>query len=260
MHIQTSPGTKFQGVHISVSSQRSKSPWLTGSDFFYHSFPDQNHHQHQSSPVSITVWSWDLDWERRPTTTTTRHPSWRRPSPMAITTATRCPWNRLRDRDWGRRPSWAQHRNSNSHNTADGEIDNNDDHRHRDPNIVRRRGEQRPSRSPDNSNKHHRRLLTPRKWRATWPSRGLEIPETFRPTPDQFRAAPTTTSTMDPVQFLFSICGIQQANTFFSRPSRHQNFSTWVRTPVQQQTFLSLIVNNFFTWSDLISWKRDRFK
>ena len=78
-------------VLILASSQRLKSPWLTGLDFFFRSFPDQNRLKHRSSPVSITVWSWDQDWEQRPTTTTTRHPSRRPPSPMATTTTTRCP-------------------------------------------------------------------------------------------------------------------------------------------------------------------------
>ena len=84
----------------------------------------------------------DQDWERRPTTTTTWHPSRRRPSPMAAMTM-RCPLNQLRNQDWERRPSWAQHRGNNSHNMADREVDNTDDHRHRAPNSFHRWGDRR---------------------------------------------------------------------------------------------------------------------
>ena len=79
-------------------------------------------------------------------------------------------------------------------------FNNLDNHRHRDPNNVHRRGERHRREVPDDSNEHNNNV------------RNEEIdydvieprPETIRPTPDQFRAA-TKTSTKWTTQFDFFV-------------------------------------------------------
>ena len=75
----------------------------------------------------------------------------------------------------------------------------------------------------------------------------------FRPKPDQFRATlkDFNNGHTSVRSFLFLLV-VKSKRKHLSRPSRHQNFSTRVRTPVQQQTFLSSIVKHFYlVWFDL---------
>ena len=220
-----------------------------------HFFPDQNRYKHRSSPVSITVWSWDQDWEQRPTTTTTRHPSRRRPSPMAATTTTRCPWNRLRNRDWDRRPSWAQHRNNNSHNTADG----------RSTTMTTTATAIRAASATKENNVDEKSRW--QQWApptSTWGDRERRDrarAEKFRNT---FDRCPISSELhrqrlqqwTNQLDFCFLLVVFSMQTHFLAGPQGTKNFLTWVRTPVQHQFFLSLIVSNFFSIDLVWSLKR----
>ena len=133
----------FQGAHCLVSSQRSKSPWLIGSDFC-HSFPDQRSPQTSIKPGLVHCLVRNQDWERRPTNVNNMASELKAPEPDSNNNDNEMPLEptsppRLRQEIFMSTPSQRQQPQHGRQRV----FDNIDNHRHRDPNSVHRRGERR---------------------------------------------------------------------------------------------------------------------